>query len=50
MDLSNNNIIRLRKSLKDLEELLISIDLIRAKLIEFITWTINILDKSRSLD
>jgi hypothetical protein len=47
IDFNNSNIIKLKEFLKNLEKLLISIDLIRVKYIEFFTKTINILNRSK---
>jgi hypothetical protein len=47
INLNSNSTIRLRRFLKNLEKLLISIDLIKAKLIEFYIKTINILNRSK---
>jgi hypothetical protein len=47
INLNNSNIIRLRRFLKNLKRLLISIGLIKAKYIEFYTRTINILNRSK---
>jgi len=47
INLNNSSIIRLRRFLKNLEKLLISIDLIKAKYIEFYIKIINILNKSK---
>jgi hypothetical protein len=47
MDFNNSNIIRLKRFLKNLKGLLISIDLIRAKYIKFYIKTINILNRSK---
>ena len=48
--LNNNSIIRLERFLKNLKGLPINIDPIKARLIEFITQTINILNRDRLLD
>ena len=50
IDLNNSNTIRLKRFLKNLEELLTNIDSIRVRLIEFITQTINILNRDRLLN
>jgi hypothetical protein len=50
MGLDNSNIIRLERFLKNLGRLLMDIDLIRARLIEFVTRITDVLGGGKLLD